>query len=139
VRVILLVEDQRGDVVARAVGAGVHGVVAPQQPPAVLMKAIQKVHAGEAWVERSRVAGLLQQAARWQDPARGPAGTLTRRELEIVQLVGEGLRNQDIGRRLFISPATVRNHLSSIFEKLGVADRLGLAVYAFRNGLVRHG
>lgn len=63
-------------------------------------------------------------------------GTLTKREREIVALLGQGLRNPAIAGRLFISEATVRNHLTSILSKLALFKRFELAVYAFRHGLV---
>lgn len=66
---------------------------------------------------------------------RVKAAALTRREREVVALVAEGLRNKEIAERLSISRATVRHHLSAIFLKLGVPDRLKLIVYAFRHGL----
>jgi len=67
----------------------------------------------------------------------GPAGIsdLTKREREIIVLVSEGLRNKEIAERLFISDATVRTHLTSIFAKLNVPNRLKLIVYAYRHGL----
>jgi len=64
--------------------------------------------------------------------------TLTSREHEIIALVGEGLKNGAIAQRLFVSEATVRNHLTSILSKLGLSDRFELAVYAFRQGLVQY-
>lgn len=60
---------------------------------------------------------------------------LTKREREITALVAEGFRNKEIAERLFISSATVRHHLSAIFAKSEVTDRLKLMVFAFRNGL----
>jgi DNA-binding NarL/FixJ family response regulator len=87
------------------------------------------------------IAGALRFAA----PVVWPAGAdlhqrriarLTDREREIVHLIGEGLRNEQIAVRLGISEKTVRNQLSSLFDKLGVNDRLGLAVYAFEHGLL---
>ena len=60
---------------------------------------------------------------------------LTKREREIIALVAEGLKNKEIAERLFISPLTVRHHLSAIFAKLEVTDRVKLVVFAFRNGL----
>ncbi len=62
---------------------------------------------------------------------------LTDREREIVSLIGRGLRNKEIADRLFISVVTVRHHLSSVFDKLEVSDRFGLAIYAFRHGLAK--
>ena len=60
---------------------------------------------------------------------------LSKRESEIIVLVAEGLKNKEIAERLFISPATVRHHLSAIFAKLEIADRLKLIVFAFKHGL----
>jgi gluconolactonase len=73
------------------------------------------------------------------DPPYGLPGTFTDpgRELEIVQLIGEGMRNGHIAERLFISPSTVRNHVTSILDKLDLSDRFDLAIYAFRHGIVR--
>ena len=137
-RVLLIASEPQPAFVDAAMGDGVHGALTPHQPAAVLLKAIAKVHAGELWFDRARTAGLLRAAAkRPVNPDRDRIATLTRRELEVVRLVGEGLRNADVGGRLFISEATVRNHLTSILGKLGLADRFELAVYAFKHGLVR--
>ena len=65
----------------------------------------------------------------------GKVSALTKREREIIALIGEGLNNKEIAERLFISQATVRTHLTSIFAKLGVPDRLKLIVFAYRHGL----
>jgi DNA-binding NarL/FixJ family response regulator len=135
--VLLLTADQPL-VHERALEFGVRGVLALQQPAAMLVKAIEKVQAGEIWLERARTAGLLQSVARTRrDPEHDQIASLTRRELEIVQLIGEGMRNGQIAERLFISPATVRNHVTSILDKLDLSDRFDLAVYAFRHGIVR--
>jgi DNA-binding NarL/FixJ family response regulator len=78
------------------------------------------------------VTRLLKKAA-----PHTPEPRLTPRELEIVRLVGEGLRNDAIARRLDVREKTVRNHLTVIFDKLGVQDRLHLAIYAYREGLAK--
>ena len=135
--VLLLTSDQPL-VHERALEFGVRGVLALEQPAAMLVKAIEKVQAGEIWLDRVRTAGLLQSVARARrDPEQEQIASLTRREFEIVQLVGEGMRNGQIAERLFISPATVRNHITSILDKLDLSDRFDLAVYAFRHGIVR--
>jgi len=135
--VLLLTSDQPL-VHERALEFGVRGVLALEQPAAMLVKAIEKVQAGEIWLDRARTAGLLQSVARARrDPEQEQIASLTRRELEVVQLVGEGMRNGQIAERLFISPATVRNHITSILDKLDLSDRFDLAVYAFRHGIVR--
>jgi two-component system, NarL family, nitrate/nitrite response regulator NarL len=119
--------------------AGARGLVVKDRPAEVLLKAVRKVHEGELWFDRAMLEAVVQRSifgARASDPETGKIASLTDREREVVALIGEGLRNEEIGRRLFISEKTVRNHLSTIFEKLGVSDRLELVVYAFRHGVV---
>jgi DNA-binding NarL/FixJ family response regulator len=126
---------------ARAFELGAMGIVTVEQPGEVLVKAIRKVDAGELWLDRTRMAGVVSRLARGRnarddDPDRSRVGTLTRRERQIVDLVAEGLKNKQIADRLSISEATVRNHLTSVLDKLDLNDRIELAVYAFRHGLV---
>ena len=78
----------------------------------------------------------LQRPGRRNDADRARIATLTARERDVVNLVGEGLANKAIAERLSISDNTVRHHLTSIFAKLGVTDRLSLVVYAFKHKIV---
>ena len=71
------------------------------------------------------------------DKESAKIAALTRREREVITLVAEGLRNKQIAGRLFISEITVNHHLTSVFRKLGVSDRLELVIYAYRQGLVK--
>ena len=71
------------------------------------------------------------------DPEVTKIESLTEREREVIALVGEGLKNKQVGERLFISETTVTHHLSSVFSKLEVSDRLELIIYAFRHGLAK--
>ena len=126
---------------AKLIEHGAAGVVLKNQPLGVLLKAITKVHAGEAWLDRANTARLLTRITRRrrEEHSEGEKiAKLTAREREIIALVGEGLKNAAIAERLFISEATVRNHLTSILDKLGVSDRFELAVYTFRHGLVEY-
>ena len=136
-RVLVFTAAADPTVFARAIERGAAGVLVKDQPLESLYRAIQKVHAGELWLDRAKTALVLTHAMRrGRDPEQMKIESLTRREREIVALVGEGLRNAAIAERLFISEATVRNHLTSILGKLSLADRFDLAVYAFRHGLV---
>lgn len=138
-RVIVLSDRRHAAGHARAVELGAAGLVMKNDPPETLDKAIRKVHAGEVWLDRTSTAEVLTRLARrrrLEDAEEAKIDALTRREREIITLIGEGLKNAEIAKRLFISEATVRNHLTSIFEKLDLADRFELAVYAFRHGLV---
>ena len=125
---------------SRLVELGAAGLVLKSDSPEALEKAIRKVHAGEIWLDRTSTAELLGRMSRRrrvEDLEGAKIDALTRREHEIVALIGEGLKNAAIAQRLFISEATVRNHLTSIFDKLDLSDRFELAVYAFRHGLVQ--
>ena len=114
---------------------GAVGVVLKSQPVETLVRAIEKVHIGEVWLTRVKGATLLDglRQSNSEDPK---ILTLTKRERDVIELVGQGLKNGAIGERLFISAATVRNHLTSILSKLELSDRFELAVYSFRHGLV---
>jgi DNA-binding NarL/FixJ family response regulator len=136
--ILLLSGEHDPQVDRQAVALGVRGVLTFDQPPMLLAKAIEKVHEGELWLERSRATGLMRSVPTSGSGDLGARiASLTRRELEIVHLVGQGLRNHEIAGRLFISQATVRNHLTSVLGKLDLCDRFDLAVFAFRNRLVR--
>jgi two-component system, NarL family, nitrate/nitrite response regulator NarL len=139
-RVIVLSERRLADHSA-LVEYGVMGLVLKSAEPDILLKAIRKVHAGELWLDRlntAEVVGRLTRRRQVENLESMKIASLTKREREITDLVGEGLKNAAIAERLFISEATVRNHLTSILDKLGVSDRFELAVYAFRHGLVRY-
>lgn len=141
-RIIALSQRTRTAEHTRLIESGAVGLVFKSDPPEVLIKAIRKVYAGEVWLDRTSTAALLgrmSQNRRQKAVETQRMQSLTKRESEIIALVGEGLNNGAIGKRLFISESTVRHHLTSVFAKLNVVDRLGLAVYAFKHGLVRYG
>jgi DNA-binding NarL/FixJ family response regulator len=116
------------------------GLVLKEKAATVLLQAIEKVHAGEVWLEGAMIASVLREMTqtretRQTNPEAARIALLTEREREIVALVGQGLRNKQVAERLFISEVTVRHHLTAIFAKLRVADRLELVIYAYRHGL----
>ncbi len=126
----------------QAVENGVMGVVLKSQSPDILIKAIEKVNTGEVWLERSVIANVLSRLSRNHkptktDPEVNSIDVLSEREKEIVRLIGQGLKNKKISAQLCISETTVRHHLTSIYSKLGVSDRLELLVFAHRYGLVK--
>jgi DNA-binding NarL/FixJ family response regulator len=115
----------------------------------LLIKSIRKVHAGEIWLDSHTTAAVIRQfvaaeeaapppppppppAAAPRDRERSP---LSQREREIVALVAQGFKNKEMAEKMFISEQTVKNHLHNIFDKLGVSDRLELALYAIHNNL----
>lgn len=111
--------------------AGARGLVLKDAAPEVLLQAIRSVAAGALWFDPRMLAAPPAAVAVTTTP------DLTPRELEIVTLVAEGLRNEEVGRRLGISEKTVRNHLTTVFQKVGVSGRLELVVYAYERGLAR--
>ncbi len=125
----------------QAVHAGVMGILTKQDHQDVLIKAIQKVYMGEVWIDRSMMANVLlrfrqQGGDEPEDPDELAIQQLSFREKEVIELIGEGLKNKDIADRLSISEFTVRHHLTSIYSKLDVNDRLELLIFAYRCKLI---
>jgi len=138
-RVLVLTGLRSSESQRQAMRAGAMGVVLKDHAAEVLIKAIEKVHSGEVWLDRLMMGRVLQEISeeKQSNPDREKIDTLTERERQVVGLVGEGLKNKQIAARLFISETTVTHHLSSVFSKLEVSDRLELVVYAFRHGLAK--
>jgi DNA-binding NarL/FixJ family response regulator len=121
-----------------ALHAGARGFVHKDASAEVVVRAVRAVAAGELWFEpRLLEAAAAGATRRGATPVPEPFASLTEREREIVRLVGEGLRNEEIARRLGITEKTVRNHLTAVFDKVGVSGRLELVVLAYRHGLAR--
>lgn len=137
-RVIILTGIRDPEVHRKAVLLGAMGVVSKEKAAEVLIKAIERVHAGEAWLDPTIMAGVLNAVSgksKKDDPEARKIATLTNREREVVELIGLGIKNKEVAERLFISETTVRHHLTSIFDKLEVSDRVELLMYAMRHGL----
>jgi two-component system, NarL family, nitrate/nitrite response regulator NarL len=122
----------------RAMLGGAQGVLLKNQAGATLVRAIKKVHQGEAWINRTLTARLLSEAnlkMRMKNEEQDKIVSLSLRERQIIKLIAQGLVNKEIARRLFVSEKTIRNSLTVIYHKLEVASRLELAIYASRQGL----
>jgi len=136
-RIVLLTAAIERDEILAAVQLGVRGVVTKETATALLFKAIRRVVAGEYWLGRESVGDLVQALLRRPATDRPVAApSLTARELEIVAAIVEGASNRDIASQFGLSPQTVKNHLTSIFDKLGVSNRLELALYAVNRQLL---
>ena len=137
-RILILTNLNDGHLHRQAVRLGASGVVSKKSSVEVLVKAIEKVEQGEVWLDRSTMGSVLREIADGShDQDEANIQTLTPREREVITLIAEGLKNKQIAERLAIREATVTHHLSSIFSKLGVVDRLGLTIYAFGHGLAK--
>jgi len=139
-RVLVLSEPEEKDLQHQAIRLGAAGVISKNNPAEMLAKAIERVNAGEAWLDRSTTASLLRELSpgnrkQKTDPEEKKIASLSQREREVIRMVGKGLKNKQIAETLFISNVTVHHHLTSIYAKLEVADRLELVIYAYRNGL----
>ncbi|MFG3497023.1 response regulator [Streptomyces sp. NPDC047928] len=126
---VLTTYDTDADILA-AVEAGASGYLLKDAPPEELAAAVRTAAAGQ-----SALAPAV--AHRLMDRMRTPAEALTKRELEVLQLVGEGLSNQQISKRLFLSQATVKSHLVHVFAKLGVDSRTAAVAAATSRRLIR--
>src|SRR5579872_1403430 len=144
-RVIVLTASDDKNEFVQAMKLGTSGIVLKQTATELLIKSIRKVHAGEIWLDSHTTAAVIRQfvaadelpppppqAAAPRDRERSP---LSQREREIVALVAQGFKNKEMAEKMFISEQTVKNHLHNIFDKLGVSDRLELALYAIHNNL----
>ncbi len=140
-RTILLTSSEDPEWLSQAVRHGVAGMVANKSSTEVLLKSIRKVSAGELWLDRGATAEVVRQltgrpipAPRNVPPSDKPV-VLSHRERDVVGLVAQGFRNREIADKLFITEQTVKNHMHNIFEKIGVQDRLELALYAIYHRL----
>lgn len=140
-KVIVLTASEDKNEFVQAMKLGCSGIVLKQTSPDLIVKSIRKVFAGEIWLDSHTTAAVMRQfAASAEQPVAPPTrarerSPLSAREREIVALVAQGYKNKEMAEKMFISEQTVKNHLHNIFDKLGVSDRLELALYAIHKGL----
>jgi two-component system NarL family response regulator len=127
-RVIILTSFDTDEDIYGAVRAGALGYLLKDTSLKVMVEAIRSVHAGKKYIPREIATRLADRMMR---------PDLTARELEILKMVSKGLTNRDIGHALGISSFTVKNHVNSIMEKLGVGDRTEAATISIQKGIVR--
>jgi len=143
VKVIILTTFESDEYVYQALRAGASGFLVKDTEPAELIQAIRVVARGDALLSPSVTRRLITDIA--SRPERLPAGGhkslagLTDREREVLALVAEGLSNDEIAARLFLSPLTSKTHVSRIMTKLNARDRAQLVVIAYESGLVTPG
>ncbi len=136
-RVIVLTASDEEHEIVQVMKLGTSGVVRKQTATELLIKSIRTVAGGEIWLDNRLTAAVMRS---FSEPTPTPRETqpktlLSGREREIVALVSQGYRNKEIAEKMFISEQTVKNHLHNIFDKLGVSDRLELALYAIHKKL----
>ena len=141
VKIVILTTFDLDEYVFEAIRAGANGFLVKDTEPVELLRAVRAVVAGDALLSPSVTRRLIEEfASRAKDPAGLPdLAVLTDREREVVALVAGGLNNDEIAKRLIMSAATAKTHVSRAMIKLGARDRAQLVVFAYETGLVRPG
>ncbi|MGZ5200076.1 MAG: response regulator transcription factor [Telluria sp.] len=141
-RALVLTAAHDTAILDQAIRRGARGILHKEVSAGQVIKAIEKIHRGELWFDaatKDRVFGQLLRARSGPAPAPAPHASLTARERAIVSAAVQhsGSGNHEVAQRLFISEHTLRNHLTSIYRKLNVSNRLEMYVYAIRHGLAQ--
>lgn len=139
VKIIVITDGTDVDCSMKALNFGAVGIIQAKDGSNSLIEAIKKAHNGETWLNQDLLTSLLEKGAPKSGNGKiGPANdSITPREMEVIAMIGKGFKSKVIAEHLSISQATVRHHLSSIYGKLGVDDRLNLMIYAVETGLVK--
>lgn len=135
-RVVMLTATIGDDDVVQALQLGVNGVVLKESSPEQLLECLRRVHQGEQWIDREMMSRAVNRVTRREAASREASKVLTPREIEIVRMIAQGLRNRAIAERLSISEGTVKIHLHNVYEKLDIDGRLELMLYAQEKELV---
>jgi DNA-binding NarL/FixJ family response regulator len=141
VHIVILTTFELDEYVFEAIRAGASGFLVKDTEPVELLRAVRAVAGGDALLSPGVTRRLISEfATRAKDtPARPELAELTDREREVMGLAAEGLSNEEIAKRLVVSPATAKTHVSRAMTKLGARDRAQLVVIAYESGLVRPG
>lgn len=140
-RVLILTGERKPVVLDLAVQRGARGILRKDASAEQVLKAIEKTYQGEIWLDRDTLGrvfgGFMQPGASQADPEARKHASLTAREKKIIQMIveGRGALNKALAEKLYISEHTLRNHLTSVYHKLGVSNRLELYVYAIKHRL----
>jgi DNA-binding NarL/FixJ family response regulator len=133
--IVLTAAVERLEIV-QALQLGARGVVMKEAATQLLMKAIRTVMAGQYWIGREAVGDIVEFMRSNPSGEKPPRNFgLTKREMDILTTIVAGLSNKEIARRFALSEDTVKHHLTNIFDKVGVASRLELALFAINNRL----
>lgn len=135
-RVVLLTAELEDDQLLEAIRAGARGVVLKDMAPQLLVEAVRTVLGGGQWLEKGLGGRALTKLLQRERGLKEATRHLTPREMEIVRMVAQGLRNRAIAEKVHITEGTVKVHLHNIYEKLGVDGRVELTLYAQEKGLV---
>lgn len=136
VKVLILTVHNEVEYLLKAVDIGVDGYILKDSESAELKRAIQVVLKGENYIQPNLIPALNNRLVS-RDTDKDKIESLTRRELEVLIQVANGMFNKEIATSLDISERTVKNHISNIFKKIDVSDRTQAAVFAIKNDLIK--
>lgn len=136
-KVIVLTIHQDREYLFKTLQMGSEGYVLKDAEPSVLVEAIRNVHRGQSYIQPNMTKELVKEFNRvtLHEKDKSDENSLTAREVEVLELIAEGMINKEIAKKLYISEKTVKNHVSNIFKKLNVSDRTQAAIYAFKHNL----
>jgi DNA-binding NarL/FixJ family response regulator len=138
-KIVFLTMSEEDETLFAAVRAGAKGFLLKNMSPSKLVASLRSVHKGEGALSRTMTLRLMEELSRTKEPIE-PIGAafseLTQRELDVLHKLASGMSNQEIATHFVLSENTVKYHVHSILEKLGVADRKAAASYARENGLI---
>jgi DNA-binding NarL/FixJ family response regulator len=136
-KVIVLTIHQDREYLFKTLQMGAEGYVLKDAEPSVLIEAIRSVFNGSSFIQPNMTKELVKEFNRvtLHEKEKNDENTLTSREVEVLELIAEGMINKEIAKQLYISEKTVKNHVSNIFKKLNVSDRTQAAIYAFKHNL----
>ena len=135
IKVLMLTIHNEVDYLLKAVDIGCDGYILKNSDVNLLKKAINSVYGGDVFIQPDLIPVLNMGLINKEESSQTLEG-LTKREIEVLKLITEGLFNKEIAYKLSISERTVKNHVSNIFKKINASDRTQAAVFAIRNGLV---
>jgi two-component system response regulator DegU len=136
-KIIVLTIHEDREYLFKALQMGAEGYVLKDAEPSVLIEAIRNVSRGQSFIQPSMTKELVKEFNRvtLHEKEKNDDNNLTAREIEVIELIAEGMINKEIAKRLYISEKTVKNHVSNIFKKLDVSDRTQAAIYAFKHNI----
>lgn len=134
-KIVFLTMSEEDDDLFSAVRSGAKGYLLKNMHPSKLVSTIKSVYEGESALSRSMTLRLMEELARTKAPKHTGDPTLTRRELDVLRELASGFSNSEIAEHLFIAENTVKYHVHSILDKLGISDRREAAEYAKKHGL----
>lgn len=138
-KIIVLTIHSDREYLIKTVQLGAAGYVLKDADSDVLIQAIKNVYRGESYIQPTMTTELIKEFSKSSEEHQVKGQSLlTQREIEVLELIAEGMLNKEIAAKLYISEKTVKNHVSNIFKKLNVSDRTQAAIYAFKHNIKKN-